>query len=76
VNQSAYGSYLIRMARVASPAHDGFRLPDQRQAEYVTWRIEVKHIQRGQEYRFDSVDDLLIWLREQAASLRTVSNQK
>jgi hypothetical protein len=69
MSQSAYGSYLIRMARVAPPAHNCFPLPARRQAEDVTWRIEVKHIQSGEEYRFDSVDGLLLWLSEQAASL-------
>ncbi|RIK45089.1 MAG: hypothetical protein DCC55_00080 [Chloroflexi bacterium] len=62
MSQSTYCSYLIRIAHVAPPTHN------------TTWRIEVKHIQRGEEYRFDCIDSLLLWLREQAASLRTFSN--
>jgi hypothetical protein len=62
MNLSAYCSYLIRMARVAAPGHDD------------AWRIVVKHIQSGEEYRFDGVDGLLNWLREEATSLQSFSD--
>ena len=55
-----YVSFLVRLWRETSPD-----LP-----EVVTnWQGEAEHIQTGQRREFDSLDELLDFLRRQVASM-------
>jgi hypothetical protein len=52
-----YASFLIRLWREANP--DPYAPP-------AGWRGEMEHIQSGQSWTFDNLDEMLIFLRRQA----------
>lgn len=54
-----YCSFMLRMARTAQPGKD------------ERWHSEVQHIQSGRHYHFDSIDDLLAFLRCMTESPQT-----
>ena len=51
-----YASFMIRLWRETGPG------PPQATGD---WQGEVEHIQSGRQWRFDSLDELLGWLRRQ-----------
>ena len=51
MRRTTYQSFMLRMECVEQPDED------------ECWHSEVKHIQSGAEYRFDSIDSLLAFLR-------------
>lgn len=57
-----YASFLIRLWRQTSPLS-----PD----HPADWQSEVVHIQSGQRWRFEALDDLLVFLRMQPGVLET-----
>jgi hypothetical protein len=58
--QTLYISFLLRLWRAPEPQ------PPERPA---AWQGEVEHIQSGRRSTFDSLDDLLDFLRRQVTAL-------
>jgi hypothetical protein len=57
----AYASYLIRLW------HGPCRVPAQA-APHAPWQAEIEHIQTGQRWMFDTLDDALSFFRLQATT--------
>ena len=51
-----YASFLLRLWREASPG---------RSEPAAGWQSEIEHIQSGQRWTFDTLEDLLEFLRQQ-----------
>ena len=60
--QFAYASYLIRLWRQTGPLN-----PD----HPGDWQSEIEHIQSGQRWKFNTLDDLLVFLRQQPDTLES-----
>jgi len=58
--QFVYASYLIRLWRQTSPLD-----PD----KSGDWQSEIEHIQSGQRWKFNRLDDLLVFLHQQPGKL-------
>ncbi len=59
-----YASFLIRLWRTSPPAHP--------LAEEGAWHSEVEHIQSGRRWTFDTLDEVLGFLRRQAADSKAL----
>jgi len=58
-----YTSFLVRMWREADPRQDSPQ----------AWRSEVEHIQTGQRWTFETLDELLDLLRREAETSRAAN---
>jgi hypothetical protein len=60
---TTYLSFLIRL----------WCEPDESPARVAGWRGEVEHIQSGHHWTFDTLDEMLSFLRRQASDLKMLS---
>jgi hypothetical protein len=56
VETASYLSFLVRLWREIGPEEPGL---------HTQWRGEIEHIQSGRKWAFDSLDELLGFLRRQ-----------
>jgi len=62
-----YASFLIRLSRQTNLDSHG---------QTTEWNSEVEHIQSGKCWTFNSLDDLLVFLRWQAENPQALSTPK